>query len=291
MNIQFGGIDTYSGSAIMKRVVDNIKAGKYIALTESALSVEEQLGILEGLVQVINNTKAGGYRDKVPYVFMDIERERICRTYPVKSTITSVFLEDYFLAFEIFNDTYLSVDGEEKNASYRKIVFEFLRRIIVDGIYNNGDINKIYLNFYPGVVRYLQRFSNIFTTNYDYNLESALGDDKKVCHLHGEFGKLDARYRRGSKYYMEHKAECEELIAKQIPHMDHIYSDAIMSWSWLDKYDELFETDSKDKMNLFKNMGGQLEIVGLAPANDEHLFIMINQNPNIKSVMYCKRSM
>ena len=145
--------------------------------------------------------------------------------------------------------------------------------------------NEVYQNFYPGVTRYLQRFNNIFTTNYDYNLESALGSGEKIWHLHGEFGELAPEYRTNGKYYAEHKDECDDLIAKKISGMDHIYSDAVMSWSWLDKYGKLLEADAENKKDLFRSIGGQLEIVGLSPANDEHLFMMINNNPNIRSVV------
>ena len=40
-------MNAYSSSAIMSRVVENIKASKYTALTENSLSVDEQLGILD----------------------------------------------------------------------------------------------------------------------------------------------------------------------------------------------------------------------------------------------------
>ena len=132
----------------------------------------------------------------------------------------------------------------------------------------------------------LDKFKNIFTTNYDYNLENSLGGTDKVCHLHGEFGKLSSEYNVTSLYYATHKTECDVLISKKIPNMEHIYSDAIMSWSWLEKYGEMIEPDTKNKENLFKSISGQLEIVGLAPANDEHLFLLINTNPKIKSVIY-----
>ena len=33
INIQFGGVNAYSSSAIMSRVVENIKVGKYTVLT------------------------------------------------------------------------------------------------------------------------------------------------------------------------------------------------------------------------------------------------------------------
>lgn len=53
--------------------------------------------------------------------------------------------------------------------------------------------------------------------------------------------------------------------------MKHIYSDAIMSWSWLDKYGEMIESDTRRKEDLFKSINDRLEIIDLAPANDEHL--------------------
>ena len=50
-------------------------------------------------------------------------------------------------------------------------------------------------------------------------------------------------------------------------------------------YGELLEADTRDKKDLFQSTSGQLEIVGLSPANDEHLFMMINNNPIIRSVV------
>lgn len=286
INIQFGGKDVYSSYATMSRVVDNIKAGKYTALTEGSLSTEEQLGLLEGLVNVINQIKNKKLRGNADGLFMVMELDRISRTYPKNSEVLSVFLEDYFLAFEIFNNCFKEEDGENQSERYRKIGFDFLRQMIIDGIYNNGEINDVYKNFYQGINNYLNRFDNIFTTNYDYNLENVLGSTERVCHLHGEFSKLAPEYRNDNIYYQKHTIECDDLISKMIPGMEHCYSDAVMSWSWLDKYGELIEPDTKYKETLFKSIGGQLEVVGLAPANDEHLFLLINTNPEIKSVVY-----
>lgn len=286
INIQFGGIDTYSSSAIMSRVLKNIKADKYTPLAENALSVTEQLEILNGLVNVINQIKAGKNSGKPDGLLMLMEMERIRRTYPENSTITSVFLEDYFLAFEIFNNAFKTQDGNEQSEFYRKTGFSWLQHLLVDGIYNDGAINDVYKNFYSGIKNYLERFSIIFTTNYDYNLESILENNEIVCHLHGEFGKLAPEYDDKSLYYATHKAECTELISKKIPDMEHVYSNAIMSWSWLDKYGELIESDTKQRKELFESISGKLEIVGLSPANDEHLFLLINNNPNIKSIEY-----
>lgn len=72
--------------------------------------------------------------------------------------------------------------------------------MFVNGIYNDGLINDVYKNFYPRINTYLDKFKNIFTTNYDYNLENSLGGTDKVCHLHGEFGKLSSEYNVTSLY-------------------------------------------------------------------------------------------
>ena len=68
--------------------------------------------------------------------------------------------------------------------------------------------------------------------------------------------------------------------------MEHIYSNAIMSWYWLDKYGELIDKDKDYGCDAFKSIQGRLDILGMSPRNDEHLFLMINQNPKIKSVVY-----
>lgn len=167
INIQFGRFENYSNSATMQRAVKNIKAGKYIALTEDNLTPEEQLEILYGFVKIIDSIRAGGYTKDADGLFMLMELERIKRTYPEKSTIESVFMEDYFLAFEIFNNSYKEKDGEETNEFYRRVMFDFLQHILVDSIYNDGKINDVYKNAFPGLKKYFEGFTNIFTTNYD----------------------------------------------------------------------------------------------------------------------------
>lgn len=286
INIEFGGVDNYSNSAIIKRVVKNIKLEKYNALTENCLTPDQQIEILDGLVNIIDGIKVGKYAKYADGLFMQMELDRIKRTYPEKSIIEKVFMEDFFLAFEILSNIYKGKDGEKNSEFYRKTVFDFLHRILVDSIYNDGKINDVYKNAYPGLKQYFNSFSNIFTTNYDYNIENIVGKSNKVCHLHGEFNRLSPKYDVGSKYYNAHQTECDELIAKKVSDMNHVYSDTIMSWSWLDKYGDLIEPDMKAKETLFRSIGGKLEILGLAPNNDEHLFLLINQNTNIKSVVY-----
>ena len=269
-----------------KAAIKNINSGKYIALTENNLTSKEQLEMLGKLVEIIDKIRAGYYAKYAEGLFMLMELDRIKRTYPEKSKIESVFLEDYFLAFETFNNCCKEKDGEETSEYYRKVMFEFLQRILVDSIYNDGKINSLYKNAPNGTKKYFEGFTNIFTTNYDYNIENILGRKELVCHLHGEFNQLSPRYDVNSLYYKDNKNECDNLISQKIQSMDHVYSNAVMSWSWLDKYGELIEPDARKKEELFKSIGGQVEILGLSPNNDEHLFLLLNQNSKVKSVVY-----
>lgn len=286
INIQFGGYENYSNSAIMSRAIKNINSGRYVALTENRLNPKEQLEVLEQFVKIIDSIKAGGYKKYADGLFMLMELDRIKRTYPERSTIESVFLEDYFLAFETFNNSFKEKDGDEKSEFYRKVMFNFLHQIMVDCIFNDGKINDAHKNAPVGTKKFFECFTHIFTTNYDYNIENIIGRTDLVCHLHGEFNQLSPKYNVNSIYYMNHKAECDNLIAKKVPCMDHIYSNAVMSWSWLDKYGELIEPDTRKKEELFKSISGQVEILGLSPNNDEHLFLLLSQNPKVKSVVY-----
>ena len=285
INIQFG--ESCSSSDIMERVIAGIQADKFTPLTENALSNDEQIAILQGFVDIVNAIKEGKRVGQSEGLFMIFEVDRLRKYCPgEKYTITSVPIEDYFLIAEYFNNGFKSKDGEEVNEQNRKIIFTYLKQIILDGIYNTGCINEVYKQYYSKVGSYLDRFDHIFTTNYDYNIEQVVSDSSKVCHLHGEFDKLAPEYDTSSKYYSEHKDECDIHIKNMLPGMAHIYSNCIMSWSWLDKYGELISEDFKDKVELFNSIEGQVEIIGLAPTNDAHIFSMINCNERIKSIVY-----
>ena len=126
INIQFGGADAYSSSAIMKRVIENIKMGKYTPLMENSITIDEQYGFLETMVKIIDQIKAGKLSNYADGLFMLMEMDRIKRTYPDHSSITSVFLEDYFLAFEIFNNRFKNEDGGEKMNITEKLYLHYL---------------------------------------------------------------------------------------------------------------------------------------------------------------------
>ena len=65
-----------------------------------------------------------------------------------------------------------------------------------------------------------------------------------------------------------------------------MYCNAVMSWSWLDKYASYLSDDLKKDTSQLQDIEGQLDIIGISPRNDEQIFIELNMNPNIKSVNY-----
>ncbi len=59
-------------------------------------------------------------------------------------------------------------------------------------IFNDGKLNQLYQDYPPAFTEYLMQFENIFTTNYDSNIESAIG--KEIFHIHGQFDKKSEVY-------------------------------------------------------------------------------------------------
>ena len=59
-------------------------------------------------------------------------------------------------------------------------------------IYNDGKINTLYQEYPRKFIDYLIGFDNIFTTNYDLNVE--LATQKQVYHIHGQFDKKSDVY-------------------------------------------------------------------------------------------------
>lgn len=277
INIQFGGYENYSNAAIMQRVVHNIKNGKYNELMDNEISSNELMEILNGLVDIVNAVVVGKWYKYADFHFMCSELKRIQNTYNMNSTITDIGMEDLFIALELLNNKF------NDSETTREILKNFFKQIIVDGIYNEGQINK--LEFYPNVKKYLSKFENVFTVNYDDNIERCMGVNS-IYHLHGDFRILSSDYDRKSVKYKKNPQKYEKQIQKMILDMEHIYCNAIMSWYWLDKYAEANNSDTYYKYNVFKNIEGNLEIIGLAPRNDEHLFLAINQNTKLKSVTY-----
>lgn len=69
----------------------------------------------------------------------------------------------------------------------RQSAIQGFEHLILDAIFNSGNIQEIYseMKKYKKVRRFFKSFDNIYTLNYDNNIENLT--EKEVYHLHGVF--------------------------------------------------------------------------------------------------------
>ena len=267
INIQFGGYENYSNEAIIKRVLSNInneRTKEYLP----ACSKTELFELLENSRKIITDIKK--YKPSEEYLFLLKEIDRISKQYKSNDAIERIGMEDLFIGIEYVIN---SSDSEE----FIHEVFREYQMIFLDAIYNEGKINDIdYGNKFGDFV---SKYDNIFTINYDLNLDKYTN----VNHLHGRFDVLAPEFDSESDFSRDNPEKCK--VSQVNRDFAHVYSNTIMSWYWLKKYGEWLGKESEYGADVFQAMEGQLDIVGMSPSNDEHLFIMIN-NSDIKVVNY-----
>ncbi len=221
INIQFGGADNYSNSAIVGRMITDILNGKYADLLP-ALTEKEHLEIFQQFRDLLVNI--GNYKQNDTYLLKQIEIERIKRQYSPSTQIDEIGIEDYFLALEYGIKSH---DSEE----FISQVHSEMQMPFLDAIYNDGNINNI--DYGKKFGKYIQAFDNVFTLNYDSNLDRYFPN---VKHLHGEFSVTAPEYDANSGFSKSYPEKCG--ASSVIPEYKHVYSNAIMSWLWLEKYGE-----------------------------------------------------
>lgn len=104
--------------------------------------------------------------------------------------ITDIGFEDYYLIHDLLCHKMVVGNPEQF------VIREAMRMAYLHAIYNNGHLNLLHKKYSKSLVAYLQGFDNIFTTNYDSNIESCSG--KEVYHIHGQFDKLSEVYNPSS---------------------------------------------------------------------------------------------
>lgn len=104
--------------------------------------------------------------------------------------IADIGFEDYYLIHDLLCHK-IRVHNPEQFT-----IRESLKMAYFHSIYNHGNLNLLYQKYDNGLAVFLKSFDNIFTTNYDSNLESITG--KKIYHIHGQFDKLSETYNPNS---------------------------------------------------------------------------------------------
>lgn len=180
IDIQFGGLE-YTNKSIIERALNNLNSGNF-----SEDVYPHRIGTwIETLHSSIPDILEGLYDHFA--VFSD-EKELISfkKNYTQKVQISEVSFEDYFF----LNNLYCIINRipNPKRFEYQ----EYIRRLFLDSIYNNGKINTIKDKFPIKVIEFIESYDNVFTTNYDRNLE--LATKKEILYLHGAFHILDDLY-------------------------------------------------------------------------------------------------
>lgn len=104
--------------------------------------------------------------------------------------IADIGFEDYYLIHDLICHKTRTHNPE------KFIIRESLKMAYFHSIYNHGNLNLLYQKYDNGLAVFLKSFDNIFTTNYDSNLESVTG--KKIYHIHGQFDRLSETYNPDS---------------------------------------------------------------------------------------------
>ncbi len=221
INIQYAR-DGISNKDIMLRVIDNIKSGKINTevLIDDPNLLLSFLGICYRQVNRILNREYENIfmtsSEKLAYnkFLLDYSRTRSLR-------ITDIGFEDYFFIFRL-----LSRENKFENSDTYSVRIT-LERLFIDAIYNGGGINEVHKNYPENLKNYFNKFDNIFTTNYDRNIECF--SNKGVYYLHGAFHIRDDVYDPKSLRNYLSDAPLNEIEVDE--NFYHLYSNAITTYS------------------------------------------------------------
>lgn len=212
INIQFGGLDN-----INKRIIDRALLKLKLKDYHKDVYTEEIEIWIKMLYQAFPDFVKGHY-DKLA-VFEDEKKElsNLKKRYSTKTPINEIGFEDFFLLNELHCRKNNITNPE------RFYFQEFIRRLFLDSIFNKGKVNLVYENFPPSFIDFLNSFDNIFTTNYDRNLEIASG--KEILYLHGAFHVLDQKYDPSS--FINQLSDKPVDKTSVVEGFEHVFSTAL----------------------------------------------------------------
>lgn len=182
LNIQFGG-KAYANEFIMKRIKFRARLGSYDALFGNTLTGEEIVKIFNDFASLANDIRKNEYDEfaidaETDYALKDFKQRY---TEDIHSS-HEVMLEDWFLLLHMFFLKNMDLQSERISA------IQGFERLILDAIYNSGKIQELYLKMSKEAKRFLNSFDNLFTLNYDNNVEKLI--KKEIFHLHGDYSVL-----------------------------------------------------------------------------------------------------
>lgn len=318
INIQFGG-KAYTSQFIIERMKCRATIQKYDVLFVDTISGNELVDLFNCFVDLVKRILSGECDNydldcDLKAALEDFKTRYDESRYGKVTYPHDILLEDWLFVLKMYSIMY---DAEKENSS-AEIGF---KRLLLDAIYNDGKIQNIYQNMGKKVCRFLKSFDEIYTVNYDTNLESATS--KQVFHLHGTFTELQAS--ENPEYVIGYQ-KCQAGESVVIPSFEHSFCNALLSYSGNLKYKEAMlmhraniesenvpllqvlnipQNDLKQALltrklypelkmapeyyfDRFEQIAGELDIVGMSPNNDQHIINIIKNNPNIIEInFYC----
>lgn len=191
INIQFDSVN-YTSQNIILRMLKDIDDEHY----PKHYIVNEPLLIKSYLAQLFLTAREilGGDFDE--YAFGNAEINGL-EDFKIRYSdrkkdlrIADIGFEDYYLVHDLLCCKMKIFNPE------RYSMREVIKMAYFHAIYNHGELNELHLKYPKGLVAFLNSFDNIFTTNYDSNIESATM--KNVYHVHGQFDRLSEVYNPSS---------------------------------------------------------------------------------------------
>jgi len=226
INIQFGG-KAYSNDFVMKRIKYRAKLESYEQIFGHVLLGNEIVDILNNFVTIANEIRNNDY-DK--YVMDEDTAFALCdfkrRYYKEVHASYEIMLEDWFFILHMFflkND-----DLKDKSTS----AIQGFEKLFLDAIYNNSKIQELYLKIPKKAKCFFNDFDNIFTLNYDNNIERLT--KKRVYHLHGDFSVLaNSENLNNVQGYIRTQENSTVIVSG----MEHCYCNALLNYSGKLKYE------------------------------------------------------
>jgi hypothetical protein len=265
--------------------------------------------------------------DEIVAVHDDINLIGALRDFKNKHTIQvesieEIGMEDWFMIF------YIYLLSEQDIFDQYEFIKQGIERMILDSIYCEGYIQKLYSKLNITARCFLSNYDKIFSLNYDNTIEALI--KKKIYHLHGDFSTIHPSESIGNAlgYTRIEKKENVQFPKEYIHcnctgildfsgNLKYKYADdmtkafnafanlkidikngkirvedvlAKVAESQHDLYKNGIEKDLDIGHNYFFNeleaLSGTLEIIGLAPQNDSHIFECINKSSVDNVVFY-----
>lgn len=313
ININFGG-KAYSNQFIIKRIIFNARAGKYDPLFNGKMSGEQIEETFLNLAEWANAISRGECDSVVTTEEIPL-LEDFKRRYSKKvEHYYDVGLEDWLFILHIF-----FLKNDDLKNIWRPVKYSF-EQMMLDAIYNDGDIQKIYLSMGKPVKRWLEQYDEIFTLNYDNNVESLI--KKPVFHLHGDYS-TPANSENPNTILGYQRTEAHQTVV--VPGFEHCYCNALFDYRGENKLQvaDGFERGKESVKRLsdsgvpasvfpapaaglvqthrehpeleiaptyhfdeFRKLDGEIHIIGMSPNNDGHIFKLIDQSTVDKVVFY-----